>query len=308
MIVHLLYDALGSSNLDKSRLMNLVAAGGKATAFLPLNPLRRRWSVHLRNHRKLVIIDGVKAFTGGMNVGDEYAGRRRSTELFHDALISIEGPLLEELGHVFIEDWAYATDEILERHDIPAPQVDGCAAAVIQSGPDQRVNAHLFGFFALITSARKRLWLTSPYFVPDGLTLRAISAAALRGVDVRIIVPTRARMDVPLVGWATRATFAPLVDAGALIYEYAPSMLHAKTLLIDDATCLVGSANLDVRSMRLNFEMSVLVVDDRLATSMAQRFEADLSRSTPITQLIIDKQGRMQRIGYRLARLLSPLM
>jgi cardiolipin synthase len=308
VVVHLLYDALGSSNLDKRRLKALIAAGGKASAFLPLNPLRRRWSVHLRNHRKLVIIDGIKAFTGGMNVGDEYAGRRKANELFHDALISIEGPLLEELGHVFIEDWAYATDEILERHPYPASMPDGCCAAVIQSGPDQRINAHLFGFFALISCARKRLWLTSPYFVPDGLTLQAISAAALRGVDVRIIVPTRARMDVPLVGWATRATFAPLVLAGAKIYEYAPSMLHAKTLLIDDATCLVGSANLDVRSMRLNFEMSVLMIDDRLATSMAQRFEADLERSAHITQDIIDKQGRLQRIGYRLARLLSPLM
>lgn len=308
VVVHLLYDALGSSGLDKHRLKALIAAGGKASAFLPLNPLRRRWSVHLRNHRKLVIVDGLKAFTGGMNVGDEYAGRRQSTELFHDALISIEGPLLEELGHVFIEDWAYATDDILERHPYPAPFAGGCAAAVIQSGPDQRINAHLFGFFALISSARERLWLTSPYFVPDGLTLRAICAAALRGVDVRIIVPTRARMDVPLVGWATRATFAPLVVAGARIYEYAPSMLHAKTLLIDDATCLVGSANLDVRSMRLNFEMSVLMVDDRLATAMAQRFEADLQRSTHITQEIIDNQGRLQRMGYRLARLLSPLM
>jgi cardiolipin synthase len=306
--VHLLYDALGSARLDSDRLAQLINAGGEVSSFLPLNPLRRRWSVHLRNHRKLVIIDGARAFTGGMNVGDEYAGRRTAPERFHDALVAIEGPLLEELGHVFIEDWAYATETVLKPGPLQTPLPEGCAAAVIQSGPDQRTNAHHYGFFALITSARHRLWLTSPYFVPDALTLKALIAAALRGVDVRIIVPTRAKMDVPLVGWATRATFAPLVEAGVQIFEYAPSMLHAKTLLVDDATCLVGSANLDVRSMRLNFEMSVLAIDTRLAIAMAQRFEADLERSTPITATDLATHGRLRRLGYRLARLLSPLM
>lgn len=306
--VHLLYDALGSSSLDPARLAKLIAAGGHASSFLPLNPLRRRWSVHLRNHRKLVIVDNARAFTGGMNVGDEYAGRRHAAEQFHDALISLDGPIIEDLDHVFIEDWAYATDAVLDHAHYPMPIPGGVPAAVIQSGPDQRVNAHRYGFFALINTARERLWLTSPYFVPDAVIMRSLCAAAYRGVDVRILVPTRAKMDVPLVGWATRATFGPLIGAGVQIFEYAPSMLHAKTLLIDDDICLIGSANLDVRSMQLNFEMSVLAQDERLATALAQRFEADLTRSEAITAEAISKRKPLRRLGYRLARLLSPLM
>lgn len=306
--VHLLYDALGTSRLDPTRLARLLAAGGKAASFLPLNPLRRRWSVHLRNHRKLVLIDTARAFTGGMNVGDEYAGRRHPPERFHDALIRLEGPVIEDLDHVFMEDWAYATDEVLEHGPYPMPAPHGVPAAVIQSGPDQRVNAHRYGFFSMINTANNRLWLTSPYFVPDVVTMRALCAAAYRGVDVRILVPTRARMDVPLVGWATRATFQPLAEAGVRIFEYAPSMLHAKTLLVDADLCLIGSANLDVRSMQLNFEMSVLVQDERLATALAQRFTADLERSEEITLDRITAQNPLRRMGYRLARLLSPLM
>ena len=312
--VYLLYDAIGSLGLDRTRLEALRAAGGAAKAFLPFNPLRRRWSVHLRNHRKLIVVDGGVGFTGGMNVADQYSGRarRRGTLHYRDGHLAIRGPAVGQLAEVFAEDWAFATEEVLKIEEPPestspegkAPQ--GAVVAVIPSGPDQNPNASSMTYFAGITSATKRLYLSTPFFLPDEPMLSALVSAALGGVDVRILVP--AKNDVLLVGLASRCFYRDLVASGVRIFEYLPSALHSKTMVVDGAWGIVGSANMDIRSFRLNFELSAMVVDRQFAKVLEKSFLADLKDSREITPDQVESYGVIRRLVDGTAKLLSPLL
>ena len=283
--VRLLYDAVGSSGIPEESLEALRAAGGKTEAFLPLNPLRKRWSAHLRNHRKLLVVDERIGFTGGMNVGDEYAGgswiapgsgRGRRNRPWHDAHLRIEGPAVFDLATVFAEDWTFASGERLVPSSIPLPVRGGSVVAVLPSGPDQDANANAHVYFAALSGALERCWLTTPYFVPDEPTVRALCNAAYRGIDVRVLVP--AESDVPVAQAAGRFFYGPLLRSGVRIFEYLPAVLHAKTVVVDGSWALVGSANLDFRSFSLNFELGALVFDRAFATLLEERFTGDLAR------------------------------
>jgi cardiolipin synthase len=187
-----------------------------------------------------------------------------------------------------------------------ATKVGSAVVAVVPSGPDQEHNASWFVYFATITAARQRCWLTSPYFVPDETLLRALMTAAMRGVDVRVLVPERA--DVPLVRTVARSYYASLVKSGVRVYEYQPSLLHAKTLVVDGQWSIVGSANTDVRSFRLNFELGVFTVDEPFAELLEERFEADAKESAEITLHWLSLRTPLARLASNAARLLSPLL
>ncbi len=307
--VRLLYDAVGSMLINEEKLGRVRRAGGKVESFLPLNPLRKRWSVHLRNHRKLVVVDGEYGFTGGMNVGDEYSGRARRSgrEYFHDTHLLIHGAAAGDLAQVFAEDWMFASGEKLG----PAPRVsamsgEGTIVAAVPSGPDQEFNANGMIFFSGIATARERVFLTTPYFVPDGPTARALISAALRGVDVRVMVP--AKCDVALVRAAARSYYPELLAGGVRIFEYLPAMLHAKTMVVDGRWGVVGSANVDFRSFRLNFELGAMVVDKKFASLLESRFRADVKDCVEITQADSAKREFMGKLIDGTARLLSPLL
>lgn len=306
--VLLLCDAVGSMGLDAGRLRAIRAAGGRVEPFLPLNPLRRRWSVHLRNHRKLIVVDGTVAFTGGMNVGDEYSGRskRRGGQHFRDTHLAIEGPAVRQYAELFVEDWKFATDEALTIADRPRSAPGSSIVCPLPSGPDQILNASAHVFFAGIMSARSRCFLTTPYFVPDEPTIRALVTAAQSGVDVRVLVP--ARCDVRIVGAAARSYYRELVRGGVRIFEYRPSMLHAKSMVVDDRWGLVGSANVDMRSFRLNFEIGALVMDKSFAELMARRFLEELDASIEITPESLSSVGIHRQLLQGAARLLSPIL
>lgn len=324
--VRLLYDAIGSFSIDAGRLEALNAAGGRASAFLSVNPLRKRWAVNLRNHRKLIVVDGKIGFTGGMNIGDEYSGRlrRRLRELrqpeerhFRDAHLRIEGPAVAEMAQAFAEDWAFATDEELKLPSAGVPHDDiglldvhdedgSAVVAVIPSGPDQKHNANGMVHFAGIASARRRIWIESAYFIPDQAILTALVSAALRGVDVRVIVP--ACSDAALVRAAARSYYPALLRGGVRVFEYLPSMLHSKTVVVDGRWGLVGSANMDIRSFRLNFELGALVMGRDFARRLEERFEADAAQSREVTADAIRAQGYWARLLDGGARLLSPLL
>jgi cardiolipin synthase len=277
-------------------------------AFLPVNPLARRWSVHLRNHRKMVVVDGRIGFTGGMNVGDEYSGRARwkGNQFFHDTHLALHGPAVWDLGVIFSEDWRFATGERIELPPQPAPEPEGSVVAVVPSGPDQRHNANALAYFAGIASARHRCWLQSPYFIPDEPTAQALITAALRGVDVRVLVP--ARCDVKLVGRAARSYYRALLRGGVRIFEFEPSMLHAKAMVVDGSWCLIGSANIDIRSFRLNFELGALIVDGAFAAHFESHFEEDLADSREVKRAALARIGLLDRLRDGVARLLSPLL
>lgn len=306
--VRLIYDALGSFRMSRPRLEAIAAAGGRCVEFLPLNPLRKRWSVHLRNHRKLIVIDGRIAFTGGMNVGDEYSGRarRRGTLHFSDTHLRLEGPCVDDLEEVFFDDWRFATGETPDFPEIPAAARGQATVAIVPSGPDQMRNASQLNYFAGITAARNSVWLTSPYFIPDEAILSALIGAALKGVDIRILVPERC--DVLLVGPAGRSYYQHLLAVGIRIFEYLPSMLHAKTMVVDERFALVGSANIDIRSFRLNFEVGALIDDPAVAATLRERFTAQLRESREITTEAVRKWSFPKRLQHGAARLFSPFL
>ncbi len=308
--VRLLYDAVGSWGIDAAALEAITAAGGHVEVFLPVNPLRKRWAVHLRNHRKILVVDGEVAMTGGMNIGDEYSGAfgRVKQKPWRDTLLVLEGPAAGQLGQVFAEDWSFATEteELLDVPEVRARDEAGCLVAVLPSGPDQEANANRLGYFAGITSAVSRCFIASPYFIPDGPTVRALVTAALRGVDVRVLLPEK--NDIALMGPAARSYYANLVRAGVRIFEYERSMLHSKTMVVDGRWCLVGSANVDVRSFWLNFEISALVFDPGFADRLERQFYEDLEFSREITPKILSGRGFFELLGQGLARLMSPLL
>jgi len=200
-----------------------------------------------------------------MNVGDEYSGRARwkGKQYFHDTHLSLRGPAVWDLAATFAEDWRFATGESLEPPPPPEPSCPGSIVTVVPSGPDQEYNANALTYFAGIASARRRCWLQSPYFIPDQPTTQALLSAQMRGVDVRVLLPERC--DLRLVGAAARTYYRELLRGGVRIFEYQPSMLHGKVMVVDGAWALVGSANVDVRSFRLNFELGALVVDAAFA-------------------------------------------
>jgi cardiolipin synthase len=307
--VRLLYDAIGSMRLDRERLEAIRRGGGHAEPFLTLNPFRRRWAVHLRNHRKLVVIDGERGFSGGMNVGDEYSGqaRRRGLAHFRDSHLALEGPVVGDLALIFSEDWNLATGQRIAPRVSPVPLEGGNAeVTVIPSGPDQEYNATGMAYFAGIASARRRCWLTTPYFIPDAATVRALESAALRGVDLRVLLPARA--DVLMVGPAARSFYPGLLRSGLRIFEYQPSMLHAKTMVVDGLLSLVGSGNVDFRSFRLNFELGALVESAEFARVLEARFEQDLRSSREVTETDVASRSLCARLGQGAARLLAPLL
>lgn len=306
--VRLLYDAVGSLSINARLLEAIRASGGKTAAFLPLNPLKRRWSVHLRNHRKIVVVDGEVGFTGGMNVGDGYSGRAllRPVRRYRDNHLEVRGPAVGDLAQTFAEDWSFATGGHLHPMPHPSPVRGGRSlVAVVPSGPDQELNASAEVHFGAIGAARKRLYLTSPYFIPDDPTLRALVNASLRGVDVRILLPGRS--DLVLLGPAIRSYFPALLGGGVRIFEYR-FPLHAKTMVVDGSWGIVGSANVDIRSFRLNFELGALVVDPAFARTLERRFLADLEGAVEVTPRQIARRGFLDRLAYGAARLLSPLL
>ncbi|WP_051906300.1 cardiolipin synthase [Methylomarinum vadi] len=302
--VRVLYDAVGSWRLPRYFFEPLTAAGGKAVAFLPFKLFSSTPTLNFRNHRKLLIADGVRAYTGGVNVGDEYLD-------WQDIGVFIEGAGVNQLQEVFVDDWFFAAKEELAAPDYfcdPGTVVTGGGGAlceIVASGPDQAFNATREMLFLAITQCRKRLWISTPYFVPDGALLLALRTAVYRGVDVRLFVPRES--DVPLVQGASRVFYFELLEAGIKVFEFA-GMLHAKAVLLDDEDVLIGSANLDTRSFRLNFELNTFVTDPVLAGGLAGLFERLRARSRPVAPSELLHAAPLSRLKDAIVHLLAPLL
>ncbi|MBA2239414.1 MAG: cardiolipin synthase [Lysobacter sp.] len=304
--VRLLLDAVGSSALNRRFLRPLVDAGGEVTWFHPMRfsgLFKRPW-LNLRSHRKIVVIDDRVAFTGGMNVSDEQDERRCATA-YRDLHLRLEGDVVRELQLVFIEDWAYSTGQ----PPLPIPvktAADGpIHAQVIVSGPDSRWEAIHRMKVSAIHAASRRVWLVTPYFVPGEAARMALTSAAFGGLDVRLLVPKMS--DSRLVTFAARSYFDELLGAGVKIFEYGPRLLHTKALLCDDELVCVGSANFDHRSFRLNFEVSVLMLDAGVAGELAELLEHECNECRQVTH-DRDRPLWRARLPEAFARLLSPLL
>jgi cardiolipin synthase len=302
--VRVLYDAVGSLGLPRGFFDPLRAAGGKAAAFMPLRLLAAAPTLNFRNHRKLLIADGGSAYTGGINVGDEYLG-------WQDIGITIRGPGVNQLQEIFVDDWYFTTGEEVTGGDyfceVPAAaELPGEAVCeTVASGPDQTFNATREMVFLAVTQCRRLLWIATSYFVPDSALLLALRSAAYRGVDARLFLP--ARSDARLVRRASRVFYKELMESGVRIFEYQ-GMLHTKAMLLDESTVLVGSANLDTRSFRLNFELSTFITDVRLNRELAELLSAVEARSREVSLQDLRHTSPLTRLEDGLAHLLSPLL
>jgi cardiolipin synthase len=303
--VRLLLDAVGSSAISRAFLRPLVEAGGECQWFHPTRlPLlwRRSW-VNLRSHRKIVVIDGVVAFTGGINVTDEQDERVRS-DAYRDLHLRLEGDIVGALQLVFMEDWAYATGKAPLRLAPVMKDPGPIAAQLIVSGPDSPWEAIHRMQVSAIHAAGKRVWLATPYFVPGEAARMALTSAALGGLDVRLIVPKMS--DSRLVTYAARSYYDELLGAGVRIFEYGPRMLHTKALLCDDDVAIIGSANFDNRSFRLNFEVSVMFRDARVADELGVLLDAECKSARCVPASF--RRPWWQHLLEGLARLTSPLL
>ncbi|RUS66413.1 Major cardiolipin synthase ClsA [Saezia sanguinis] len=307
--VRLLVDWLGSRKITRKYMAAFIEAGGEL-AFFHQGALRWiRSVVNMRTHRKIVVCDGAVGFTGGVNVTDE-EDLRRNSNAYHDLHLKFEGPAVYWLEQVFLEDWHYTTGEVPQ--DIPAPvpledvpQGKGMQVQVIASGPDTPQAPIWRAKLMAINAARHRVWLVTPYFVPDEPALFALSSAALRGLDVRLMVPKMS--DSLVVTLAARSWYGELMAAGVRIWEYGPRMLHSKTLLVDCEYSFIGTDNFDNRSFRLNFEVAVLSYEHTAAQALEQQFMRDMLSARELHASDL-KVPFWQQLPEDIARLGAPLL
>ncbi|WP_100639220.1 cardiolipin synthase [Marinobacter salexigens] len=305
--VWFLYDDVGSFGLSRSYLKELAKAGAKVASFGDGNIRRRRFQINFRNHRKLLVCDGQIGFVGGINLGDEYLGTVMGQGFWRDTHCRIEGPAVTGLQLAWLEDWNWASNEFPSLNWAPKGTMPGNEQVlVLPTGPADTWETCTLFFLSCINNARHRLWIASPYFVPDVQIVNALQLAALRGVDVRIIIPEKS--DNLLVGLAAYSYLIQASQAGIGIYRYQPGFMHQKVVLVDDHYAAVGTANLDNRSMRLNFEIIAINTSESFVSDVDTMLTEDLSHCRRMTQE--DYQGRSIafRLTCRAVRLLAPLL
>ena len=306
--VRVLLDGVGSAGLKRAFLAPLLDAGVELAWFHPvrwwLTPFLRP-KLNLRTHRKIVICDGLVGFTGGINITDD-ENERVNPDAYHDLHLRFEGESVRWLQTAWIEDWHYVTGQILADSDVFASSTEGSISTqILPSGPDNFWEPIHRVHVEAIHRADRRVWLATPYFVPDGAALFALGGAAMRGLDVRLLIPMRS--DSRLVDASARSYFVRLQETGVRIYLYGPRMLHSKALLVDDGIAVIGSANFDSRSFRLNFELSVLFCDQGVAADLERILAADLAcaHEVPVPP---PKPSFTQRLGEAIARLFTPIL
>lgn len=305
-----LVDSVGSAAFLDSDLCDAMRMEGvQVVGALPVNPLRSKFArFDLRNHRKIAVIDGRIGHTGSQNIADAAFAPKRRYAPWVDASVRIEGPLVHDLARLFAEDWYLDTDEWLGEtlHTPPSPIPGGVIAQFIGTGPNAYNQAMRQVYLAACQLAREELILTTPYFVPDEATVVSLATAARRGVTTELVVPKR--NDSRLVAAASRAYYEPLLEAGVHIHEYAAGLLHAKTLTMDRELAIMSSANLDRRSLFLNFESSVIVYDDDFTGHLRLLQRTYMSRSRRIDPLRWAKRPWPRRLAQNVAGLFSPLL
>jgi cardiolipin synthase len=308
VVVRLLLDGVGSHGFTEGLLKDLRAAGGQFSWFQSLDPKRNRFFLNLRNHRKLQVIDGVCAFVGGMNIGREYEGLDPAMGHWRDVQVEANGPVVRELQDVFADDWFFATGEkISSAAFFPEPRADPREIThVILGGPDRRNEPISKTIVSLLNEASNRVWIATGYFVPDDIILAALELAASRGVDVRLLISEK--NDHPWLVVVGRSYYGQLLAAGVRIFEYSAGINHAKVMLADDRWGMVGSANLDYRSMRLNFELNLLFHSPAHNAELAKILEHDFAVCQEIDPAVFARRPFRRRFAEAALRPLSPML
>ena len=306
--VRFLLDSVGSYNFPSRIMRELERDGGRVASFLPMiNPLR----VNLRNHRKILVVDGHFGFTGGLNIGDEYLGKHPNFGYWRDTFFRIDGPAVEGLQHTFLEDWFFTTNEAVKGGVYFPPHARYPAsgttlAQVVASGPDADFKAIRETYVAAILRARERVWIASPYFVPDAGFRDALLLAARSGVDVRFLGLSRPDKWIPFL--AGRYYWTDLLAAGVKVYQYTRGMMHSKFVLVDGQWASVGSANTDNRSLLLNFELNCQFFDPNVTRELEDAYLKDLEWSVRIDPEVYATRPLIGRLAENACRLFSPIL
>jgi cardiolipin synthase len=308
--VRFLYDAVGSWKLSKSYSKELSKAGIDMIPFLPVRIPFLNNKINFRNHRKIIVIDGSVGFVGGLNIGDEYLGKDSYFGYWRDTHLLIKGEAVRTLQMIFLQDWYYMTDEKLLSHKyltfpLEKPEQTG-GVQIIAGGPDNKWDVIKNLFFSMIVSAKESIWIASPYFVPDEDILSALKVAALSGIDVRLIVPHKP--DKKIVYYASRSYFPELLDAGVKVYEYEKGFLHSKIIIVDYELASIGTANMDMRSFHLNFEVNAFLYRTGSTQTLVNEYLNDIEQSHEILKDEFAKRQFYKKILESTARLLSPML
>jgi cardiolipin synthase len=303
--VHVLLDWVGSAKMDDSLIATLTSAGVEVRKFHPPH-----WT-HLgrlnnRTHRKLLIVDGSVGFTGGVGIAPQWTGHGQDPEHWRDSHFEVEGPVVAQMQSVFIDNWIKVTGDVLHGPDYfpNLTSVGPSRAQIFSSSPTGGSESMQLMYLLALTAASRSIDLSAAYFVPDELTKQALLEAMKRGVKLRIVVPGE-HIDSESVRSASRATWGPLLTAGAIIAEYEPTMYHCKVLIVDGLLVSVGSTNFDNRSFRLNDEATLNIVDQEFARVQTATFEEDLSRSHRVTYEEWRGRPIREKVGEALASIIG---
>lgn len=305
--VRLIYDAVGSWSLDKAFIKSLKVAGIQVYPFfkVPL-PIFSR-DLNYRNHRKIVVIDGVIGFVGGINIGNEYIGRSDKFTFWRDTHLEIKGEAVYALQTIFLNDWNFVSKGFVDG-SVYFPKSKVTKQSLVQiaaSGPDSKWQSILQAFYKMIANAEEKIWIASPYLVLEDSLMMGLKTAALSGVDVRIIIPEKP--DHFFVFWATQANIETLLEAGVQIYQYKNGFIHSKVMIIDRQVATVGTANMDIRSMEINFEVNAFLYDVNVITRLEEDFLRDLEDSESISYEKHIQRHLWRKLLEALGRLVSPL-
>ncbi|MBE6049318.1 MAG: cardiolipin synthase [Clostridium sp.] len=310
--VRLLYDSVGSRSLNKKVLNNIINAGGKVGEFFSSWLKLININMNFRNHRKIVVIDNTIGFVGGFNVGDEYLGKNKKFGYWRDTHIKIKGSAVHDLNLRFLADWRYATkedislDSILEYPDDISTSENG--VQIISSGPNLENTYEIkLAYLKMIQRAKKYVYIQSPYLILDRSIIDSLKISALSGVDVKIMIPGKG--DHPFVYWANLFYAGDLIKSGVKVYHYDENaFLHAKTVVIDDKICSIGTANMDTRSFELNFEINALLYSKDISKKQREAFENDLLNSKELTLNDYNNRSLSIKVKESFSRLFSNVL
>ncbi|MCC8035409.1 MAG: cardiolipin synthase [Rikenellaceae bacterium] len=307
--VRFIYDDVGSWGLGRKFIRNLKNAGVQVGCFMPVVFPWLTSRVNYRNHRKIVVVDGMVGFTGGINIAERYL-RRGRRGIWRDTHLKLEGESVAMLQAIFATDWYFVSGKkrigISEKYFPKTRVTEETPVQIATSGPDSDWASIMQAFFAAITRAQKHIYISSPYFLPNQAILTALKIAALSGIDVRIMIPSRS--DTKIVYWATRSYISELMEAGIKVYLYCKGFNHSKVIMIDSLFSSVGTANMDIRSFEDNFEVTAIMYDRRIAKELEESFMQDIGHCIEVTPEMWEQRSNLHSVYESLARLLSPLL
>ncbi|MEC4115124.1 cardiolipin synthase [Myroides pelagicus] len=311
--VRFIYDDYGSRSIRKNIARNICKHGGEAFAFNEIIWIALANRLNYRNHRKIVVIDGIIGYTGGINISDKYDNRKndKNDYFWRDTHMRMEGTGAYGLQYIFLADWNFCSKQSISFSKDYFPKVASneerkVPVQIISSGPDSDVPSILYSVLKAIQTAKEEILITTPYYIPDESLQLAIKMAVLSGKKVKMLLP--GITDSMIVKWASESYFQELLESGVEIFLYKKGFIHAKTFVTDTGICSIGTCNLDHRSFDLNFEVNAVVYDEVLAIQMREMFVRDCQEAIPLDLKIWNKRSKWQRMKNSLVRLLAPLL